>query len=326
MSKRKSNINFCSAWEYGVNYFDTAEVYGTGIAEKVMGNALKRLNVPRKDLVVSTKFFKCGQGVNDTMLSRKHLSEGICASLERLQLDYVDVAFAHRYDHITPMDEVCRSFNWMINHNKCFYWATSEWTPEQIREANICCDRLGLIKPIADQPQYNLITRKKFEVDLAPIFEKLGYGTTVWSPLASGLLTGKYNDKTIPEGSRFAGGKLKKEECDKILKRYEEAGGEDFYDKLKALDALAKELKCTQAQLVLAWCIVNKDVSTCLIGATKPEQVVENIGALEVAKNWTMETEKKIEDIMKNKPQPAFNWRMWKPLDPRRETQLQLKH
>lgn len=317
---------FCSAWEHGVNYFDTAEIYGHGIAEKAMGAAFKRLNIPRKDFVVSTKFFKCGQGVNDGMLSRKHLCEGINASLERLQLDYVDVAFAHRYDCVTPIEEVCRAFNWMIDKGKCFYWATSEWTPAQLREAFTCCDRLGLIKPIADQPQYNLIMRKNFEVDLAPIFEKTGYGTTIWSPLAGGLLTGKYNDKAVPADSRLASGKLKKEECEKMLKRYEEAGGGDFYGKLNALANLAKELNCTQAQLVLAWCIVNKDVSTCLIGASKPSQVEENMGALEVAKNWTLETEKKIEAIMENKPESAFNWRTWKPVEPRREVQLQVKH
>eukprot|EP00826_Nyctotherus_ovalis_P016428 TRINITY_DN14750_c0_g4_i3.p1 TRINITY_DN14750_c0_g4~~TRINITY_DN14750_c0_g4_i3.p1 ORF type:complete len:228 (+),score=85.83 TRINITY_DN14750_c0_g4_i3:73-756(+) len=218
-----------------------------------------------------------------------------------------------------------RYMGWMIDKGKCFYWATSEWTPEQIREANICCDRLGLMRPVADQPQYNLLTRKKFEVDLAPIFEKLGYGTTVWSPLGGGLLTGKYNDKKIPEGSRLAGGKLKKEDCDRMLKKYEDEAGGDLYEKLKALGSLAKELNCTQAQLALAWCIVNKDVSTCLIGATKPQQVVENIGALEVAKKWNNDIEKKVEDIMKNRPDPAFNWRFWKPFDHRREHNLRTK-
>ena len=172
-----------------MNYFDTAEIYGNGVAEIAMGKAFKRLNIPRKDLVVSTKFIKCGNGVNDSMLSRKHLIEGMNASLSRLQLDYVDVAFAHRYDHITPMEETCRAFNWLIEHGKCFYWATSEWNAAQVMEANRCCEKLGLIKPIADQPQYNMLIRKEFEEGLRPLYEKTGYGTTIWSPLANGLLS-----------------------------------------------------------------------------------------------------------------------------------------
>eukprot|EP01022_Parablepharisma_sp_SALTPOND_P023497 TRINITY_DN49_c2_g1_i1.p2 TRINITY_DN49_c2_g1~~TRINITY_DN49_c2_g1_i1.p2 ORF type:complete len:305 (+),score=47.66 TRINITY_DN49_c2_g1_i1:2298-3212(+) len=290
-----------------------------------MGKAFKRLNKPRKDLVVSTKFFKCGPGINTGMLSRKHLIEGIHASLERLQLDYVDIAFAHRYDYETPIEEVCRAFNWMIDKGKTFYWATSEWTPEQIMEANICCDRLGLIKPIADQAEYNMMIRKRFEVDLAPIYEKSGYGTTIWSPLASGMLTGKYNDEKVPEGSRFATDKLTQGMKDMIMTKYKGILGDQFYEKLRALGALAKEVGCTQAQLSLAWCLVNKDVSTCLIGASKPEQVVENMGALEVAKKWTPELEKKIEDIMKTAPTPDFNWRYWKSLEPRRQMRLDVK-
>lgn len=287
-----------------------------------MGKAFKRLNIPRKDLVISTKFYKCGKGANDCMLSRKHLIEGIHASLERLQLDYVDVAFAHRYDHITPMEEVCRAFNWMIDHNKCFYWATSEWAPEQIMEANVCCERLGLIKPVAEQPHYNMLVRKNFEVNLAPIFEKCGYGSTVWSPLGGGMLTGKYNDGNIPEDSRLAGKKMSKEQADKTIKTYVEAAGGELYPRLKALGELAKELKCSQAQLALAWCIANKDVSTCLIGATKASQVIDNLGAVEVARKWTSEIEKKVEDIIKTKPEPAFNWRDWTPMEPRRELRL----
>ena len=198
-----------------MNYFDTAEIYGNGVAEIAMGKAFKRLNIPRKDLVVSTKFIKCGNGVNDSMLSRKHLIEGMNASLSRLQLDYVDVAFAHRYDHITPMEETCRAFNWLIEHGKCFYWATSEWNAAQVMEANLCCEKLGLIKPIADQPQYNMLIRKEFEEGLRPLYEKTGYGTTIWSPLANGLLSGKYNEGKIPEGSRFGSDKLDKKQSDR---------------------------------------------------------------------------------------------------------------
>jgi voltage-dependent potassium channel beta subunit len=290
-----------------------------------MGKAFEKLKVPRKDLVVSTKFFVVGKGVNDMMLSRKHLIEGMNNSLKRLQLDYVDVAFAHRYDHVTPMEEVCRAFDWIINHGKAFYWATSEWTPEQIMEANLCCERLNLIKPIADQKEYNMMIRDKFEVDFVPMYNKLGYGTTIWSPLASGFLTGKYNDGKIPEGSRFAG-KLQQNVHDRVFNNYKEAWGDKLYDRLKDLAALAKELGCTQAQLAIAWCIVNKDVSTCILGASRPEQIVENLKALDVAKKWTPEIEKNVEDIIQNSPTPSYNWRDWKSEQLRRSVVVEALH
>jgi len=311
--------------ENGINFFDTAEIYGFGNAEDAMGKAFKKLNVPRKDLVVSTKFLKIGQGVNDMMLSRKHLIEGMNNSLKRLQLDYVDVAFAHRYDHKTPIEEICRSFDWMINHGKAFYWATSEWTPEQIMEAHLCCERLNLIKPIADQIEYNMMKRRKFETEFLSLYNKLGYGTTIWSPLASGLLAGKYNDGKIPEGSRFAG-KLDKNVTDTILKGYQDLWGDKTYEKFRAIGALAKEIGCTQAQLAIAWCIVNKDVSTCILGASSPEQVVENLKALDVAKKWTPEIEKKAEDIIQNAPKPLFNWRDGKVEQGRRSVVVEALH
>ncbi len=173
-----------------------------------MGKAIKRAGWARKDFVLSTKYFSCGKGVNDKGLSRKHILEGVDASLKRLQLDYMDIAFAHRYDYQTSIEEVCRAFNYVIDHGKAFYWATSEWTPEQVMEAFECCERHDLIKPIADQAEYNLLTRKRLEVELVPIFEKTGYGTTIWSPLAGGYLTGKYNTGDIPADSRYHGEKL----------------------------------------------------------------------------------------------------------------------
>jgi len=169
-----------------------------------LGNCLKKAGWARKDFVVTTKILRGGPGINDTFLSRKHVIEGTLASLKRMQLDYVDVVFAHRYDRETPIEEVCRAFNWLIDQGKAFYWATSEWTPEQIMEANMCCEKLGLAKPICDQLEYNVFVRKRIESEMVPIFEKTGYGTTVWSPLAGGYLTGKYNDGKCPEGSRYA--------------------------------------------------------------------------------------------------------------------------
>ena len=314
-----------SALENGVNYFDTAEIYGNGLAEIAMGKAFKRLNVPRKDIVVSTKIFSCGSGVNDTMLSRKHIIEGTLAGLKRLELDYVDVIFAHRPDPVTPIEETCRAFNWLIENGKAFYWGTSAWTPEQAMEAHLCCEKLGLIKPIVEQAEYNLIMRKEFEVDLLPIFDKLGYGTTIWSPLASGILSGKYNDGKIPADSRFAGDKLSQPVKDRIFGGYKNQLGEEFTSKLQGLGALAKELGYTQAQLAIAWCIVNKDVSTCLLGASRVEQMVENLKSLDLVNKWTKETEAKVEAIMKNQPTPAFNWRDWKQFEPRRNTSVEYK-
>ena len=196
------------AYEHGVNYFDTAELYGYGNAEILMGKAIKRAGWARKDFVLSTKYFIVGPGMNDTFLSRKHIIEGVEASLKRLQLDYMDIAFAHVYDYETPIEEVCRAFNYIIEQGKAFYWATSNWTADQILEAYECCERLDLIKPIAEQPEYNLFVRPSVEVELVPLFEKYGYGTIVWSPLAGGLLTGKYNKGEDPEASRYDGEKL----------------------------------------------------------------------------------------------------------------------
>ena len=186
-----------------MNFFDTAEFYGNGKAEIVLGKCLKKLGWNRKDFVLSTKILRCGPGVNDSFLSRKHIIEGFTNSLARLQVDYADLAFAHRYDSETPMEEVCRAFNWLIDKGKAFYWATSEWTAQQIMEANECCEKHGLIKPIADQAEYNCLTRQKLEQDYVPLFSKFHYGTTVWSPLCGGYLTGKYNDGSEPQGTRY---------------------------------------------------------------------------------------------------------------------------
>ena len=307
--------------EHGVNFFDTAEIYGFGVAEEAMGKAFKKIGVNRKDIVMSTKLFKVGPGVNDGFLSRKHLIEGIHASLKRLELDYVDVVFAHRYDPSAPIEEVCRAFDWMINHNKAFYWATSMWTPEQIMEAMVCCEKYNLIKPVAEQAEYSILRRENFEGNLVPLFEKLGYGSTIWSPLGSGFLTGKYNDGNMPEGSRF-GSKLD-EESKNLMFGWYQVHGDQFYPKLRALGDAAKEFGCTQSQLALAWCLVNKDVSTCITGASRAEQMVENLKALEVAKRWTPEIEKKIDDIAKNVPTPSFDWRTWKSEAPRRSLRVE---
>ena len=284
-----------------------------------MGRTLKRLNVPRKDLVISTKIYKSGNGINDTMLSRKHVIEGLNASLKRLQLDYVDVVFAHRPDPITPIEEVCRAFNRVIEDGKAFYWGTSEWTPEQSVEAIMCCERLGLIKPIVEQAEYNLIIRKKFEVDFAPIYDKFGYGTTIWSPLAGGLLAGKYNNEKPTEEGRYTPGKMDEKIRDHVMETFVGVLGDQLYPRLRALGELAKELGCSQAQLSLAWAIANKDVSTCIMGASKLSQMVDNLKAIDLLKKWSKDIEQKVENVMKTEPASAFNWRDWKPFAPRRQ-------
>lgn len=311
------------ALEKGINFFDTAEWYGTGGAETVLGKALTRTKCPRKDFVLSTKVFSCGSGVNDLLLSRKHIIEGVTASLARLQVDYADILFAHRYDAYTPMEETCRAFNWLIDQGKAYYWGTSEWTSEQIMEAFECCDRLGLCRPVADQVEYNMIIRRKFEGELAPLFERHGYGTTTWSPLAGGYLTGKYNNGNVPGDTRYTAGKWDQGIINEKNEAYIGKDPDKFYKRLNGLGEIAKEMKCTQAQLALAWTIVNKDVSTAVMGSTKPHQIEDCVGAIEVVKRWTPEVEKKIEAVLDNTPPTPLNPRTFQNFPGQRSTAIE---
>jgi aryl-alcohol dehydrogenase-like predicted oxidoreductase len=192
------------SFDAGVNFFDTAEIYGFGQAETIMGRAFKELGFKREEIVVSTKLIRSGTGVNDTFLSRKHIIEGITNSLKRLQLDYVDVLFCHRPDYDTPLEETCRAMSWVIDNNKAFYWGTSEWPADRITKAIEICERYNLHKPIVEQPQYSMLVRDAFEKDYRRLFSEYKYGTTIWSPLAGGILAGKYNDGVAPEGSRYS--------------------------------------------------------------------------------------------------------------------------
>jgi voltage-dependent potassium channel beta subunit len=253
-------------FENGVNFFDTAEIYGTGSAEDQMGRAFKELGYRREDLVVSTKLFKCGDGVNDCFLSRKHIMEGAKNSLNRLQMEYVDVIFCHRPDFETPLEETVKAMSDLIEQGKAFYWGTSEWPADRIARAIEIADKKNLHKPIVEQAQYSMLVRDRFEKEYRRIFAEYRYGTTIWSPLAGGILTGKYNDGNTPEDSRYANQKS----LDRIWVQYfGEGKKEGTLKKLNALGDLAKELGYTQAQLGLAWAIANKDVSTCILGFTK---------------------------------------------------------
>jgi voltage-dependent potassium channel beta subunit len=274
-----------SAYSAGVNFFDNAEVYAQGQAETFMGNAIKKAGWTRSDLVISTKIFWGGEGPNDRGLSWKHIIEGTEKSLDRLQLDYVDLIFCHRPDLHTPIEETVRAMNHIINQGKAFYWGTSEWSARQITEAYGIAHREHMIPPLMEQPQYNMFHRERVEVEYAPLYKEFGYGTTIWSPLASGLLTGKYNEG-VPEGTRAS------------LDGY-----------VKLMEPIAQEVGCTMAQLALAWCLKNPNVSTVITGASCVEQVEENLQALDFVEWLTDEKMGRIENILDNKPEPEHDWR-----------------
>ena len=288
-----------AAHDAGVNFFDTAEAYADGKSEVSMGTSIKRAGWKRSDLVISTKIFWGGQGVNDRGLSRKHILEGLGASLARLQLDYVDLVFCHRPDIHTPIEETVRAMTHVINQGQAFYWGTSEWSAADILEAYHIARREHLIPPLMEQPQYNMLERERFEKEYARLYQEIGLGTTVWSPLASGLLTGKYN-AGVPEGTRAT---LPGYEW--LRERFEGEEAKRQIEKVKQLMPVANELGCTLAQLALAWCLRNPNVSTVITGASKVSQVVENMKALDVVAKLTDEVMNRIETILANKPQPA---------------------
>ncbi|OCH95721.1 Aldo/keto reductase [Obba rivulosa] len=295
-----------TAFENGINMFDTAEGYAKGQSEIEMGRVIKELGLRRTDLIITTKlFWGPNGGPNDTGLSRKHIIEGTKASLQRLQLDYVDVIFAHRPDPTVPMEEVVRAFNWVIDQGWAFYWATSEWSAREIEEAHHAATKFGLTGPIAEQCQHHMFHRERPEKEYAPLYKKYDIGTTVWSPLASGLLTGKYNNG-IPEGSRLA---AHKDFFKDTLKSLSEEDGRKKLEKVKALSEFAeKKLGCSVTHLALAWVARNPNTSTVILGASKPEQIVDNLNALEVIPKLTPEVLDEIEAILDNKPSPVPTW------------------
>src|SRR5690625_3820877 len=254
-----------AAYNAGVNFFDNAENYAAGEAERIMGKVLKRSGWKRSDLVISTKVFWGGDGPNDRGLSRKHVIEGANAALDRLQLDYVDLIYCHRPDIRTPIEETVRAMNFLIDQGKAFYWGTSEWSAEQIREAHEVARRERLIGPTMEQPQYNMFRRERVEVEYSRLYSSFGLGLTTWSPLASGFLTGKYNEG-IPEGSR-----LTLDGYDFLRRRLESDEGAEMIRTVRLLSAIAEELGCTTAQLALAWCLKSPRVSTVITGASRPE-------------------------------------------------------
>ncbi|GAB4331394.1 MAG: aldo/keto reductase [Calditrichia bacterium] len=292
-----------AAYDAGVNFFDNAEAYSAGQAETMMGNIIKKAGWKRSDLVISTKIFWGGSGPNDRGLSRKHIMEGTNASLKRLQTDYVDLIFCHRPDIHTPIEETVWSMHLLIQQGKALYWGTSEWSAEEIREAHRIARREHLIPPLVEQPEYNMFRREKMEKEYLNLFRDFGMGTTIWSPLASGLLTGKYIDG-IPEGSRLA-----LPEYEWLRKRLLHDGWEAKLEKVKKIRDIAVELGTRLPQLAIAWCIRNPNVSTAITGASRVEQVMENMKALEVVPLLTDEVMQKIDNVLKNKPHQEWDWR-----------------
>ncbi len=282
-----------ACFDAGINFFDNAEAYSNGQAEVVMGNVIRSLGLRRQSLVLSTKIFWGGSGPNDTGLSHKHVIEGTHAALRRLQTDYVDLLFCHRPDPDTPIEETVRAMDILVRQGKAFYWGTSEWSAAEIREAHSIARQYGLTPPSMEQPQYNLFSRQRVEHEYLPLYRELGYGTTIWSPLASGLLTGKYNHG-IPAGSRLADPK------NEWLREQILMPGR--IEKVQKLETVAKDLGCTLAQLSIAWCVKNPHVSTVITGASSVEQVHDNLKSLAVVPQLTPEIMARIDALMGNNP------------------------
>lgn len=292
-----------AAYEAGVNFFDNAEAYARGEAEIVMGNVVKKLGWKRSDLVISTKIYWGGRGPNDTGLNRKHILEGTHASLKRLQMEYVDLIFCHRPDPYTPIEETVWAMNQVLNQGKAFYWGTSQWSAAEIMAAHAVARREHLIPPLMEQPEYNMFERRRVEQEYYRLYRDIGLGTTIWSPLASGLLTGKYN-QGIPEGTRAT---LKGYEW--LRKEFESEEARTKIEKVKQLGPIAQDLGCSLAQLALAWCLKNPHVSTVITGASRREQVIDNMAALDLVARLTPEVMERIELILQNKPDPEEDYR-----------------
>ncbi len=291
------------AYDAGVNFFDNAESYAHGNAEIVMGTVIKKDGWKRSDLVISTKLFWGGSQPNQTGLSRKHIIEGAKASLDRLQMDYVDLIFCHRPDIYTPIDETVRAMNFLIDQGMAFYWGTSQWSADQIMEAYSIARQYNLIPPTMEQPQYNMFTREKVEHEYLRLYKEIGLGITIWSPLASGLLTGKYNDG-IPQGTRVT-----LEGYEWLREGFEGERAKQRIGKVKSLVPIAENLGMTMAQMAIAWCLKNPNVSTVITGASKPQQVSDNMKAIDLMEKLTPDIMEQIESILGNKPEPESDYR-----------------
>ena len=290
-----------AAYEAGVNFFDNAELYAKGQAELVMGEALKKAGWRRDSYIVSSKVMF--GAVDDPLptqrgLNRKHIVEACYQAMERLQVDYLDLYFCHRPDPETPIEETVRAMSELVYRGHVLYWGTSEWSAQQLMEAYAAARQFNLIPPSMEQPQYNMFHRQRFEVEYGRLYDAIGLGTTIWSPLASGLLTGKYNDG-MPDNTRIS---LPGYEW--LREMFENDEGQQRIAKTRQLSQIAKDLDTNMARLAIAWCLKNPHVSTVITGASRVEQVHDNLKALEVAALLTDDVMETIEAVLDNKPEP----------------------
>lgn len=284
-----------TAYDHGVNFFDNAEIYARGRSEKVMGKILRKMKWSRDSYCVSSKvFFGVGKLPTQKGLHRKHVAEACEQAMKRLNVDYLDLYFCHRPDPETPIEETVWAMHQLIQQGKVLYWGTSEWSANQITEAHTIAEKHHLLAPTMEQPQYNMLYRERFESEYALLFARYGMGTTIWSPLASGFLTGKYLDSDVAETRLSIPGMewLKEQKLNDPVN----------LDKVRRLKVIAEELNVPMAQFALAWCLKNPNVSTVLLGASRVEQLKENLGALEVVTLLTQDVMNRIENILQNKP------------------------
>jgi voltage-dependent potassium channel beta subunit len=290
-----------AAYEAGVNFFDNAEVYAHGESERIMGDVLKKVQWPRDSYTVSSKVrWGCRPNPKPTQygLSRKHIYEACHQAMKRLNVDYLDLYFCHRPDPDVPMEEIVRTMTELIQQGKVFYWGTSEWSAQQLMEAHGVARQHNLIPPTMEQPQYHMFHRYRFEVEYGRLYDTIGLGTTIWSPLASGLLTGKYNEG-IPADSR-----MNLEGYEWLRKMLESDEGQKRLQSVRELVPIAEELGTNMARLAIAWCLKNPNVSTIIMGASKVSQLEDNLQALDLVAQLTDDVMEKIEAVLDNTPEP----------------------
>ena len=298
LDKTKAKKTMKHAYDAGINFFDNAEAYASGESEKIMGTALKELGLKRDTYTVSSKVFFGGPLVTQRGLSAKHIRDGCDDALKRLKLDYLDLFFCHRPDFHTPVEETVRAMDVLVKQGKILYWGTSEWPADRIREAYLVAYKYGLTPPSMEQPQYNMFNRSKLEKEYLGLFDSEGMGTTIWSPLASGILTGKYNNG-VPKGSRMSLPDYKF-----LRDNMESKEGTNNIKKVERLRKITDKLGISLAQLSIAWCLKNKNVSTVILGATNTKQLDENLKSIEFKDLLSENIMSSIENILNNKPTP----------------------
>jgi voltage-dependent potassium channel beta subunit len=286
-----------TAYDAGVNFFDNAEAYAGGESERIMGRALAKLGWGRDTYCVSSKVYWGGGLPTQRGLSRKHVHDACHAALGRLRVDYLDLFFCHRPDLETPIEETVRAMHDLVQQGKVLYWGTSEWSAQQIQEAHGLARQYGLTPPTMEQPQYNMLARDRVEREYHRLYSEIGLGTTIWSPLASGVLTGKYEDG-IPEGSRMS-----LPDYQWLRDRLDAPDGRAQVRKASELEGVADRLGVSRARLAIAWCLKNPNVSTVILGASSPEQLRENLRSLEAVPLLTDDVMGEIEGVLQNRPE-----------------------